>query len=276
MTVTNGAKKSAARKNDAKASSELAHALGAGQFFLVYQPTIDLQTNAFAGVESLIRWRHPIRGIISPEQFLAELEQTGEIVPVGRWALLTACTQGATWHEKGYRFTVSVNVSIKQFEESTLDQDVQDALSSSLFEPSLLVLEFPFSLLSNDDGTVATRLERLSDQGIRMAIDDLRPSEAAFATLKKYPVSVLKLDRRFIAEMTTSDSAESLILQLVHIAKSRDLQIIASGVEDAEQRKRLQSDEVNIGQGFLFSEPHEAVEIDRFLKDFSILSGKPL
>jgi EAL domain-containing protein (putative c-di-GMP-specific phosphodiesterase class I) len=276
MKMKNGGKESTTTENPTETSSELANALEANEFFLVYQPTIDLQTNAFAGVESLLRWRHRVRGIINPEEFLPELERTGQIVPVGRWALHTACAQGATWHEKGYRFAVSVNVSIQQFEDATFAHDVEDALSSSLFDPSLLVLEFPFSILSNDDGSVGSRLQVLHSQGVGLAIDDLRPSETAFTTLEEYPVSVVKLDRRFIAELATSDSAETLIVQLVDIAKTRNLQIIASGVEDAQQRRRLQHDQVNIGQGFLFSEPHEAADIDRFLEDFSIFSGKPL
>jgi EAL domain-containing protein (putative c-di-GMP-specific phosphodiesterase class I) len=257
-------------------SSDLARALETDQFFLVYQPTIDLQSNAFAGVESLLRWRHPLRGILSPEDFLAELDQTGLIVSVGQWILLTACAQGATWHEKGYRFPVSVNVSVNQFDGTIFDHDVENALSTTSFDPSLLVLEFPYSILADDDGTVASRLEHLSFLGVRLAIDDLRPSDTALATIENYPISVLKLDRRFTAELPASDAADVFVQQLVQFAKTRKLQIIASGVEDVEQRRQLQSDDVEIGQGFLFSEPREAADIDRFLENFSIFSGKPL
>ena len=113
--MTNGAKKSAKNQSPSIPASELVNALEEDEFFFVYQPTIDFQTNAFTGVEALIRWRHPVRGIVSPQEFLAELERTGQIVPVGRWALRTACARGAAWHEKGYRFAVSVNISIRQF-----------------------------------------------------------------------------------------------------------------------------------------------------------------
>ena len=258
------------------ASSELAQALDTKQFFLVYQPTIDLQTNAFAGVESLIRWRHPIRGDLGPEQFLAELERSGEIVAVGRWALRAACAQGATWYERGFRFPVSVNIAIKQFGDDLFNQDVTAALSTSSLDPSLLILEFPFSVLLNDDGSVASRLESLRLQGVRLAIDDLRPSDTALATLEMFPISVLKLDRHFIAELPASKAADAFVQALVQVAKVRKLQIIASGVEDTEQRNQLQSDEVDVGQGFLFSQPREAADIDRFLENFSIFSGKPL
>lgn len=274
--MTNGAKKSAKNQSPSNPASELVNALEEDEFFLVYQPTIDLQTNAFTGVEALIRWRHPVRGIVSPQEFLAELERTGQIVPVGRWALRTACAQGAAWHEKGYRFAVSVNISVRQFDNTSFGHDVDEALSTSLFEPSHLVLEFPFSILRGADKTVASRFEQLRSLGVRLAIDDLRPSDSAFATLEEYPLSVLKLDRQFIADLADSKTSESLVVRLVQIAKSRNLQIIASGIEDVEQRMRLQHDEVNSGQGFLFSEPHVAADIDRFLENFSIFSGKPL
>src|SRR5271167_4253303 len=107
-------------------AGELADALARDQFFLVYQPAIDLQTNAFAGVEALIRWRHPKRGVLAPDAFIDELEADGQILPVGRWALQTACAQGAAWHDKGYRFAVSVNVSPRQLESETFRDDVAD------------------------------------------------------------------------------------------------------------------------------------------------------
>jgi EAL domain-containing protein (putative c-di-GMP-specific phosphodiesterase class I) len=217
-------------------AQELGQALALGQFFLVYQPTIDLQTNAFAGVEALIRWRHPVRGVVNPETFISELESSGQIVPVGRWALDTACAQAAQWHAKGYRFAVSVNISGKQLELVELVEDVADALSSSRFDPSLLVLEFA----------------------------------------QKFHIDIVKLDKGFIAGITDSSEAADQIHSLVQLAKTLGVQIFASGIEDVNQRQRLQSEEVDIGQGFLFSTPHEAAQIDRFLEDFAIFSGKPL
>jgi EAL domain-containing protein (putative c-di-GMP-specific phosphodiesterase class I) len=274
--VTNGTNKSTSSSNGPRFGTELGQALEVGQFFLVYQPTIDLQTNAFAGVEALIRWRHPTRGVLNPVEFLSELEQSGEIVPVGRWALITACAQGAAWHERGYRFPVSVNIATKQFDDPAFDTIVDEALTSSQLDPMFLILEFPFSILHHDKGNIAPRLELLHELGVRLAIDDLRPSTAALTTLESFPISVVKLDRSFIAEIPESSSAQSLVLELVQMAKTRRLQIVASGIEDAEQRERLQLNEVNTGQGFFFSEPHEASDIDTFLEDFSIFSGKPL
>jgi EAL domain-containing protein (putative c-di-GMP-specific phosphodiesterase class I) len=255
---------------------ELADALALDQFFLVYQPTIDLQTNAFAGVEALIRWRHPERGVLTPDAFIDELEADGQILPVGRWALRTACAQGAAWHDKGYRFAVSVNVSQRQMESDTLRDDVADALSSSRFDPALLVLEFAQGTLLNNEGTSSIRVKQLKTLGVRLAVDDFEPGESALDELEKFEVDIVKLDREFIAAISTSSAAASLVHGLVKVSDTRHVQVIAAGIEDSDQRERLANERVHVGQGFLFSEPHEADEIDRYLEDFAIFSGKPL
>ncbi|MFY9782169.1 MAG: EAL domain-containing protein [Acidimicrobiales bacterium] len=257
-------------------AGELAQALPQGQFFLVYQPTIDLQTNAFAGVEALIRWRHPERGVLTPDVFIDELEADGQILPVGRWALHTACAQGAVWHDKGYRFAVSVNVAKRQLESDEFRDDVADALYSSRFDPALLVLEFAQgTLLSNEEGALF-RVKQLKELGVRLAVDDFEPGESALDELEKFEIDIVKLNRDFIAEISTSSAAASLVHGLVKLSDTRHVQVIAAGIEDSEQRKRLQNEKVHVGQGFLFSVPHEAAEIDRYLEDFAIFSGKPL
>jgi EAL domain-containing protein (putative c-di-GMP-specific phosphodiesterase class I) len=257
-------------------ASELIQALEHEQFFLVYQPTIDLQTNAFAGVEALIRWRHPVRGVLAPDTFIDELETSGQIMPVGRWALNTACGQGAAWHDRGYRFSVSVNVSQRQFETETFYQDVADAISSTRFDPSLLVLEFAQATLFIDRDTTISRLERLASLGVRFAVDDFKPGGSALDELEQFPIDIVKLDREFVAGLASSSKASSLVHRLVESSETRHLQVIASGIEDSEQRTQLQNEKVHVGQGYLFSRPHEAEEIDRFLEDFAIFSGKPL
>lgn len=255
---------------------ELTEAIEHEQFFLVYQPTIDLQTNAFAGVETLIRWRHPRLGVLSPDSFIDELVANGQIVPVGRWALNTACAQGAAWHDKGYRFNVSVNVAQRQFETPAFFNDVADALSSSRFDSSLLVLEFAQATLLGDPKATAPRLEKLKTLGVRFAVDDFEPGESALDELEQFPIDIVKLDRKFIAGLATSSEASSLVHRLVESSETRHLQVIAAGIEDSEQREQLQNEKVHVGQGYLFSKPHEAEEIDRFLEDFAIFSGKPL
>lgn len=252
---------------------ELAKALADEQFFLVYQPEIDLHSNAFVGVEALIRWRHPARGVLGPDEFVPVLEASGLILAVGRWALATACAQGAEWHDKGFRFTVSVNVSPKQFAWPGFVGEVDEALASSRFPAGLLVLEFAQETLR---GESMPRLAELAELGVRLSVDDFEPGQSLLGDIENLPITIVKLDRRFVATLSESSNGTELVHALVELAKKSQLQIVASGIEDAEQRQRLQLEDVGVGQGFLFSRPHEAADIDRYLENFSIFSGKPL
>jgi EAL domain-containing protein (putative c-di-GMP-specific phosphodiesterase class I) len=272
-TVEHESSESNAASDRHDTRSELETAVKEDQFFLVYQPEIDLHTNAFVGVEALLRWRHPERGVENPESFLAALESSGLILPVGQWALSTACAQGAEWHDKGYRFSVSVNISYRQIESSEFVAQVDQILTSSRFPRSLLVLEFAQSILS---GTLEPQLRALKELGLRLAVDDFAPGTSQLSDLAGSPIDIVKLERQFIASMSASTTAVAQVHELVDLSKKMNLQIVASGIEDAEQRQRLQLQDVAVGQGFHFSKPHEAQEIDHYLEDFSIFSGKPL
>jgi EAL domain-containing protein (putative c-di-GMP-specific phosphodiesterase class I) len=260
---------------DAELDAELATALDDDQYFLLYQPTIDLQTNAFVGVEALLRWRSPSRGTVGPEVFLARLEATGGIVEVGGWVLRTACAHGANWHAKGHRFSVSVNLSAAQLRGGHLVADVERALEESEFDPPHLILEF--SEASLDDDLVATGVfDRLKSIGVRLAIDDFGADPRGAVGLKGVPVDVVKIDRRFINGLTTSTEGAEHVHALIELGRSLHVQTVAQGVEDDDQRLRLLGQQVDVGQGFLFSVPHSDVEIDRFLEDYAIFSGRPL
>jgi EAL domain-containing protein (putative c-di-GMP-specific phosphodiesterase class I) len=259
--------------NSHDVSADLTQAIENDQFFLVYQPEIDLHSNAFVGVEALLRWRQPGQGVVNPDSFVPALESTGLILPVGRWALSTACAQGAEWHDKGYRFSVSVNIAALQFQSADFVREVNEILTVSRFPRALLVLEFAQSTLGADS---ARRLEELKELGVRLAVDDFEPGDSRVGDLAGSLIDIVKLDRRFIASMSDSPTAVAMVHELVEVSKRMNLQIVASGIEDAEQRQRLQLEDVAVGQGFLFSKPHEATEIDRYLEDFSIFSGKPL
>ena len=255
-------------------AAELPHALDRNQFFLEYQPEIDLQTNAFAGVEALIRWRHPELGVVNPDSFVPQLEADGGIVNVGRWALETACAQGGRWHDKGYRFSVSVNVSSIQLERDDFADEVDGALASSRFAPALLVLEFTQRTLSS--GATANSLRSLKSLGVRLSVDDFVPGRTTLTELAAQSIDIVKIDRTFIASLSADSTLAEQVHEVVKEAKSMDLQVVASGIEDAEQLRRLRLEDVSVGQGFHFSRPHEAADIDRYLEDFAIFSGKPL
>lgn len=256
-------------------ANELERALERQEFFLVYQPEIDLGTNAFTGVEALLRWRTATNEVLDPGEFVPELETSGLIVDVGRWTLLTACTQGTQWHNRGYRFSVSVNVAAPQIERPDFVEVVDAALADSHFDASQLVLEFSQRTLT-DHEALADQLSALRLLGVRVAIDDFVPGPLALDQIETWPIDIVKLDRGFIAGLADSSASALAVHAMMDRAKSMDVRIIASGIEDAEQRRRLQLEAVNTGQGYLFSKPHEAAEIDRYLEDFSIFSGKPL
>lgn len=260
--------------HDTALAADLTQALAAKEFYLVYQPEIDLHTNGFAGVEALIRWRHGTRGVVSPTDFLPLLEASGDIVAVGRWTLETACYQGAEWHSKGYRFPVAVNTSPQQLRQTSFVDDVVGFVRDSRLDPAHLTLEF--SHVALDEPEIFEHLSELHNRGVRLAIDNFVPDHPSFDDLRRWPIDILKLDRDFVAANADSGAGSAVIGQLVQEARTLHLRVIASGVEDDLQRELLRNDEVDVGQGFHFARPFEAQEIDRFLEDFALFSGRPL
>lgn len=269
------AERDASTRSDPEFVGELEHALAARQFLLLYQPTIDLQSGAFVGVEALLRWRHPTNGTISPDEFLPVLEATGLINSVGSWVLTTACRQGADWYARGHRFSVSINVSRLQLAQPTLPGEVARALAESTFDPGHLVLEFSEHVLA-DGVELRASLDRLKETGVRLAIDDFGMAPESASLLEALPIDIVKIDRAFVSDLSTSSSHAARVHQLVQLGKLRHVQTVAQGIEDDDQRLRLQNENVDVGQGFLFSVPHDAEAIDRFLEDYAIFSGKPL
>ncbi len=257
---------------DDELTTDLARALAADEFYLVYQPEIDLHTNGFAGVEALLRWRHPQRGVINAADFLSLLESSGDIIVVGAWILTTACRQGADWHAKGYRFPVAVNASLTQLRDARFADTVMRSVEESRLDPSRLTIEF--SHVACADPEILAHLVELRAQGVQLAIDDFSPGHPDFDELRRLPVDIIKLDRRFVA--ATADEDDPQIHRLVQDARTLHLRVIASGVEDALQRDHLRLEQVDVGQGYHFARPFEAHEIDHFLEDFALFSGRPL
>jgi len=256
-------------------ADEVARALASDEFLLLYQPTIDLESNAFVGVEALIRWRHPALGLLGPDAFLPVLESSGQIVPVGAWVLATACRQGADWHTRGHRFAVSVNVSRRQLESPSLLGHVADSLEESRFDAGHLVLEFSERALARL-GDAPSRLAALRATGVRLAIDDFGSDPASESLVASLPNDIVKIDRTCITGLASSSEDAERVHRLVQLGKSLHVQTVAQGIEDDDQRLRLLGEHVDVGQGFLFSVPHDVDAIDRFLEDYAIFSGKPL
>jgi diguanylate cyclase (GGDEF)-like protein len=246
---------------------DLHRALAADQFFLLYQPTIDLSTGAFTGVEALLRWRHPTRGVVQPDDFIPALESSGLILPVGQWVLETACRQGARWQKQGHRFVVSVNVAAKQLQRDRIVDSVYGALSASGFDAGMLVLELTESALMQDVGATVARLQMLKAIGVRLAIDDFGTGFSSLAYLQQFPIDILKIDRSFISGIGDADKSAAIIHTFVQLGKALGLEVIAEGVETDVQRSQLEAANVDTGQGFLFARPLEADAIDQLLRD---------
>src|SRR5581483_8791521 len=213
---------------------DLGDALGGDQLFLVYQPTFDLESERAVGVEALLRWRHPSRGVIRPDLFIPIAEDSGLIIPIGRWVLEQACAQAARWRAHGHGIGMSVNVSGRQLDRDTLIEDVRTALEHSGLDPAALTLEITETTLMRDAEGATERLAALKALGVRIAIDDFGTGYSSLAYLRQFPVDALKIDRSFISGVARSEQSAALIHTLVRLGKSLKLETLAEGIEDRE------------------------------------------
>jgi diguanylate cyclase (GGDEF)-like protein len=250
--------------------TDLRDALAAEQLYLLYQPIFDLQSQAVTGVEALIRWRHPTRGVIAPDIFIPLAEENAMIIPIGRWVLQHACLQAAAWHTEGHRIGVSVNVSARQLERDELVEEVHDALEASGLEPEALTLEITETVLMRDAKAAASRLKALKALGVRLAIDDFGTGYSSLAYLRQFPVDALKIDRSFISGISSSTEAAALMRTLVGLGKALGLETLGEGIEEQAQLEQLQREDCDSGQGFLYARPLDVQAITSFLEQSSI------
>jgi len=244
---------------------DLADALEQQQLFLQYQPTFDLQSERVIGVEALIRWNHPKRGVIAPIEFIPIAEESGLIVPIGRWVLDEACRQASLWYEDGHRIGMAVNVSGRQLDDDELIEDVRSALRESSLNPTTLTLEITETTLMRDAEATAKRLHMLKQLGVRIAIDDFGTGYSSLAYLRQFPVDALKIDRSFISGIAGSKGSTALIHTLVQLGKTLDIETLAEGIEEQSQLETLQREHCDHGQGFLFSRPLDVDAVEAFL-----------
>ena len=251
---------------------DLRGALEGNQFFLMYQPTVELSTGAFTGVEALLRWAQPQRGVVQPNDFIPALESSGQIVPVGAWVIHEACRQGALWQSRGHNFAVSVNIAAKQLERDSLVTDVQEAIAVTGFDPHHLILELTETALMHDSGSTLARMMLLKALGVRIAIDDFGTGYSSLAYLRQFPIDILKIDRSFVSGIADSRESAALVHTLVQLGKVLGIETIAEGVETNHQRTQLETERVDSGQGFLFARPLSVKDLDQLLDDSS---GRP-
>lgn len=245
---------------------DLREALDRDEFFLLYQPTLDLATMQPNGVEALIRWRHPQRGLVQPDDFVPVLEDTGLICEVGRWVLMEACAQAARWREAGYEITIAVNVSGRQLDSDQVMDDVREALSASGLPPTALTIEITETALMRNVEETAERLGALKELGIRIAIDDFGTGYSSLSHLSRFPVDALKIDRSFVASLESNEEGETLIRTLVQLGKTLSIETFAEGIERQRELLLLKDEHCDSGQGFLFARPLDLDGVQAFLE----------
>ena len=242
-------------------------ALAAGQFELHYQPQLALGQNRLLGMEALIRWRHPQLGMMRPDRFITLAEDTGLIVPIGAWALRTACQQAARWQRAGYGpLRVAVNLSSRQFSEAGLADLVGGALREAGLAASCLELELTESLVMDDVELAIATMRELKAMGVQLAIDDFGTGYSSLAYLRRFPVDVLKIDQSFVRDIEHDADSASVVAAIVSLSHDLGMRVIAEGVETPAQRDFLLQRGCDEVQGYLFGKPLPAPEFERMLR----------
>jgi diguanylate cyclase (GGDEF)-like protein/PAS domain S-box-containing protein len=236
---------------------ELQRAIEEEQFELHFQPIVSLETAAILGAEALIRWRHPERGLLAPGQFLSLAEETGLIVPLGRWVLEEATRALRAWQDEHPELPlyISANVSMRQLYDPDIVDHVRDALRDADVPAERLVIEITESFLADETEAPRQRLQRLRALGVRLAVDDFGTGYSALSYLQRFPIDMLKIDRSFVEHARPSSSSVNLVRSIVQLGQSLHLEIVAEGIEEAEQADQLREMGVPAGQGYYFGRP---------------------
>jgi diguanylate cyclase (GGDEF)-like protein/PAS domain S-box-containing protein len=242
-------------------TGDLRHALAHGEFTLYYQPKINLVSGAITGVEALIRWRHPSRGLLQPISFIPVAEDCGLIIQIGQWALREACAQAQKWVAAGLEFgTMAVNVSAVEFRSDRFFDGVCGILQATGLEPACLELELTETAVMRNFEATSVVLQALSKMGVRVAVDDFGTGYSNLSYLKRFPIDTLKLDKSFVHDIPESANVATIVRSVIHMAQNLNFRVVAEGVENAQQLKFLQAHDCREGQGFYFSEPVHSIE----------------
>jgi diguanylate cyclase (GGDEF)-like protein len=245
----------------------LRRALERQELALHYQPIISLRTGTIAAVEALIRWTHPIRGSVSPAQFIPVAEDCGLILPIGAWVLREACMQARAWADAGLpKMTMAVNVSAMQFEQESFLDDLFTVLGETGLDPGSLELELTERALMKRADLAASILSTLRGKGIRVAVDDFGTGYSSLSYLRKFPLDALKIDQSFVSQITTIPDETVIITAIISMSRSLNLQVIAEGVETEDQLDFLKAHQCDEAQGYYFSRPVPPQEFVRLLE----------
>ncbi|MCG2642772.1 diguanylate cyclase [Bradyrhizobium sp. CCBAU 11434] len=257
--------------------SALRRALEREQFSLNYQPKVDMETGQITGVEALLRWNHPDLGSVSPAQFIPLAEETGLIVPIGRWVLNEACAQAMTWQRCGLLpLSMAVNLSPRQFADEHLLQDVDEALAASGMSPVLLQLEVTESMMMRNVGRALKVLDAIQSRGIRLAIDDFGTGYSSMSLMKHFPIDTIKIDRSFVRDLPQDSEDQAIAQAIISMGKALGMTVVAEGVENAEQEAFLRTHGCDEMQGFLIAKPLPAKQMAELLRPMELAIAPPL
>jgi diguanylate cyclase (GGDEF)-like protein len=246
---------------------DLRRALKRQEFALHYQPIIDLTTGVITGAEALIRWMHPVRGLIPPLQFIPVAEDCGLMLPIGKWVLREACRQTQAWIQAGLPIgTIAVNVSALEFRDESLPEGVFAILSETGLDPTSLILELTESVLMKRPEAAASVLRTLRKSGVRVAIDDFGTGYSSLGYLRKFPLDALKIDQSFVGQIDTVGEDTAIVTAVIGMAQSLKLRVVAEGVETLEQLGFLRAHHCDEVQGYYFSRPVAPEQFEKLLK----------
>jgi diguanylate cyclase (GGDEF)-like protein len=245
-----------------KLEADLRRALERDQLMLHYQPKIQVATGQISGVEALLRWTHPQLGGISPAEFIPLAEETGLIIPIGRWVLKNACAQNMAWRREGLPvLSMAVNLSPRQFLDTNLLDDIDEALALSGMPARLLQLEITESMVMQNVERAIRLLDEIRSRGVRLAIDDFGTGYSSMSLMKKFPIDTIKIDRTFVRDLAESAEDRAIATAIISMGKALGLTVVAEGVETSEQDTFLRGHACDEIQGYLFSKPVRAEDI---------------
>lgn len=250
--------------------NNLRRAVDMHEFFLVYQPKVDINSGEIIGIEALLRWQHPEWGLVSPDRFISISEDTGLIKPIGAWVLKEACRQNRQWQDAGFKkIPMSVNVSVIQLRDALFLQELTEILMLTGLEPRYLELEVTESISIDGEQETIRLLKSIRELGIRLSIDDFGTGYSSLSYLKKLPIDVIKIDKSFIRDIKTDPDDATIITAIIKMSHGLKLKVIAEGVETQEQLDFLKLEGCDQYQGYLLSEPVSSEKFTTLLNDIN-------